>query len=76
VGADIVVDVNKNGSTIYTSQGNRPTVPDGNNIGTETTPNVTEIAEGDWFTVDIDQVGSTNPGGDVTVMIEVEWEPI
>src|SRR5690606_30793786 len=47
VGDDIIVDVNKNGSTIYANQGNRPAVPDGNNIGAETTPDVTEIAEGD-----------------------------
>lgn len=74
-GADLIVDVNKNGTTIFTTQANRPTVPDGdaNGVGAEATPDVTAIAEGDYLTVDIDQVGSTVAGENLTVSIE--WRP-
>jgi len=70
VGADIIVDINKNGTTIFTTQGNRPTIPDGQNKGAKSaTPDVTAIAEGDIITIDCDQVGSTTPGSDLTVYV-------
>lgn len=74
-GADLIVDVNKNGTTIFTTQANRPTVPAGDvdGVGAETIPDVTSIAEGEYLTVDIDQVGSTVAGEDLTVV--VEWRP-
>lgn len=74
-GADLVVDVNKNGTTIFTTQANRPTVPDGDadGVGAEATPDVTSIGEGEYLTVDIDQVGATVAGADLTV--SVEWRP-
>lgn len=74
-GADLIVDVNKNGTTVFTTQANRPTVPDGdaNGVGAEAVPDVTSIAEGDYLSVDIDQVGSTVSGEDLTVVIE--WRP-
>lgn len=68
VGADIIVDMNKNGSTIFTTQANRPTVPDGQNKGAKSaTPDIVSVAEGDVMTLDIDQVGSGTPGSDLTV---------
>lgn len=74
-GADLIVDVNKNGTTVFTTQANRPTVPAGDvdGVGAETTPDVTSVAEGEYLTVDIDQVGSTIAGEDLTVV--VEWRP-
>jgi hypothetical protein len=69
-GADIIVDVNKNGTTIYTTQANRPTVPATTNGGAiSATPDVTSFAVGDYLTVDIDQIGSTIAGGAITVGI-------
>lgn len=75
-GADLIVDVNKNGTTIFSTQANRPTVPaaDADGVGAEATPDVTSIAEGDYLTVDIDQIGSTIAGEDLTVSIE--WRPV
>jgi len=35
---------------------------------------VTAIAAGDWFTVDVDQVGSTFGGADLTVTLHILWE--
>jgi hypothetical protein len=69
-GAAILVDVNKNGTTIFTTQGNRPTLAAGTTVGSASaTPNVTAMAAGDYLTVDIDQVGSTLPGTDLLVQI-------
>ncbi|MEX0748739.1 MAG: hypothetical protein WD467_03520 [Candidatus Saccharimonadales bacterium] len=69
VGSGITIDVNKNGTTIYTTQGNRPSVSDGTNDAAETTPDVTAVASGDHLTVDIDTVGSSTPGADLTVFV-------
>ena len=74
-GAALIVDVNKNGTTIFTTQANRPTVPDADadGVGAEATPDVTSITAGEYLTVDIDQVGSTVAGSDLVV--SVEWTP-
>lgn len=71
-GDDAIVDVNKNGTTIFTTQGNRPTISDGNATSTEATPDVTSVDEGDLLTVDIDQVGSSTAGADLVVVIRFE----
>lgn len=69
-GATLIVDVNKNGTTIYTTQGNRPTIAiSGNTSGTPTTPDVTSLAAGDYLTVDTDQVGSSVAGADLMVTV-------
>ncbi len=74
-GADLVVDVNKNGTTIFTTQANRPTVPDGDadGVGAAASPDVTTMTPGEYLSVDIDQIGSTIAGGFLTVVIE--WRP-
>jgi len=66
-GTDIIADINKNGTTIFTTQTNRPRVLGGTNGGTLATPDVMSFADGDYLTVDIDQIGSVTPGADVTV---------
>lgn len=72
-GAAILADVNKNGTTIFTTQGNRPTVAvSTNGGGLSATPDVTSLADGDYLSVDIDQIGSTVAGADVTVGV-VYW---
>lgn len=69
VGADLIVDVNKNGITIFTTQTNRPTVPAGSNISTIAVPDVTSVSTNDYITVDIDQIGSTTAGSNLVVMV-------
>jgi hypothetical protein len=69
-GADITIDVNKNGTTVFTTQTNRPKIFAGQTLVSTSTPNVTEFSAGDYITVDIDTVGSLNPGMDLTVQIE------
>jgi hypothetical protein len=68
-GAAVIVDVNKNGTTIFTTQANRPTVAVGTNTDTANNPDVTSLAAGDYLTIDVDQIGSASPGADLTVQI-------
>lgn len=69
-GASLIMDVNKNGTTIFSTQGNRPTIAVSTNAtSTEPTPNTTAIAAGDYLTTDIDQIGSTVAGSDLTVFV-------
>jgi hypothetical protein len=71
-GAAIIIDVNKNGTTIFTTQANRPTIAAAaNTSGNVTNVDVTTIAAGEYLTIDIDQIGSTTAGADLTVQIEV-----
>lgn len=67
-GSSVIVDVHKNGTTIFTTQANRPAVAIAANTAVAT-PDVTAVAAGDYFTVDIDQIGSTTAGADLTVQI-------
>jgi hypothetical protein len=71
-GTPILVDVNKNGTTIFTTQANRPNIAVGTFTDTANNPDVTTFAAGDYMTVDIDQIGSTVAGADLTVHIRVE----
>jgi len=68
-GQAIIVDVNKNGTTIFTTQANRPQIAAGNTTGDSGTPDVTALAETDKLTIDIDQVGSGTSGADLTVEV-------
>lgn len=65
-GADLVLDVHKNGVTIFSTQANRPRVPAGGNGGALAVPDVTAIADGEYLTVDIDAIGSGVAGAAVT----------
>lgn len=68
-GASILVDVNKNGVSMFTTQANRPAIAAGAYTETATTaPDIVSIAAGDRITVDIDQVGSTVAGSNLVVV--------
>lgn len=73
-GADLIIDVNRNGTTIFTTQGNRPRITAGNNYDAASTPDVTGLAAGDYVTIDVDQIGSTVAGSYLTV--QVEFAPV
>lgn len=71
-GASILVDVNVNGTTIFTNQGNRPTIAVSTNTsGKVTNMDITTVASGAYLTVDIDQTGSIIAGSNLTVQVEV-----
>lgn len=69
-GADLIVDVNRNGTTIFSDQSQRPKVAAAATFGGETFGMTTKTAAaGDRLTVDVDQVGSTVAGAELTVFI-------
>lgn len=70
-GASILVDLNKNGTTMFTTQADRPSIAAAAFASAEAVPAVTAIAEGDYLTVDVDQVGSSGPGADLVVVVEL-----
>lgn len=74
-GGSTTVDVNKNGTTVYTTQANRPTVTaaGGNDqIDATTDFDVTTFAQDDRIEVDVDVVEAGNPQ-DISVVIEVQY---
>jgi len=68
-GASLIADVNKNGTTIFTTQGNRPTIAASGFTDATSAPDVTTLASGDYLTVDVDQIGSTIAGANLTIQI-------
>jgi hypothetical protein len=68
-GASLKVDVNKDGTTIFTSQNARPEIAVSTFTDESSAPDVGTIFDGSYLTVDIDQVGSTIPGSNVVVQI-------
>jgi hypothetical protein len=72
-GAAIIFDVNKNGTTIFTTQGSRPTIAISGFVDLSSVPDVTTIEAGDYLTIDVDQVGSTIAGANAVVQIEFQY---
>ena len=68
-GAAILFDVHKNGTTIWAVQAQRLTIAAGANAGNTSTFGTTALAQGDRLTFDVDQVGSTIAGANVTLEI-------
>ncbi|WP_440066428.1 hypothetical protein [Streptosporangium sp. OZ121] len=68
-GAALIVDVHKNGTTIFTTQSTRPTITVSTNTAKSTGMAVTAWADGEYLTVDVDQVGSTISGANLTVQV-------
>lgn len=70
VGADLVFDLNKNGTTVWTTQSNRIKIVAGQTIATPVTSfNVPNLSEGDYLSLDVDQVGTTVAGANVVVLV-------
>lgn len=69
-GASVIVDIHKAGTTIYTTQANRPTIAVSTNVHDNTTaPDVATIADNDYLTMDVDQIGSTVAGSNLVVQV-------
>jgi hypothetical protein len=72
VGADIVVDVNINGASVFADPAGRPRIAAGESSGiVNFTPGVV-VGVDDAITVDIDQVGSAYPGSTLVAIIRAE----
>lgn len=66
-GAALIVDINKGGTTIFST---RPEIAaSATSGGGGAVLSVTTLAAGDLITIDIDQVGSTVAGADLTVSL-------
>ena len=73
-GSNLIFDINVAGSTIWSTQANRLKITAGSNEDTDiTTFNTTTITAGQAITIDIDQIGSTVAGSDITVLLEVTY---
>lgn len=70
-GSTFIVDVNKNGTTIFTSQAARPTIAISGNASTTTAPAVTAVAAGDRLSYDVDQIGASVAGSDLYLTVTV-----
>lgn len=76
--AALVVDVNKGSagatptlSTIYTTQSTRPRIEVGAQIGARSTPQIVDLVEGDFLSVDVDQVGGGATPMDSDLIVSV-----
>ena len=72
-GANLIFDINVNGTSIWNSNpSNRLKITAGANEDTDTTTfDTTSVAANLPFTIDIDQIGSTIAGADLSVGLEV-----
>ncbi len=66
-GADLIFDPTLLGTTMFTTQANRPRVLAGQNVGATAVPDVVDVDEGQTITMDIDQPGSVDPGDKIDV---------
>jgi len=67
-GADLQIDINLNGVTIFSSPF---AIADGANSANSAALAVTTITAGDYFSLDIDQIGSGTAGADLMVTIKL-----
>ena len=73
-GASILIDINIGGTSIWASTpANRLTIAAGATSGTQTSFDTTSLTDGGLLTVDLDQVGSTIAGADITIELKCEW---
>jgi hypothetical protein len=68
-GADVIVDIHKNGTTVFTTQANRPKITAGGNTGYSITFDDTAWPDGSYLTMEVDQVGSTVAGSNLVVAV-------
>ena len=74
-GSTAIFDLNKNGTTMYTTQGNRPTIAAAATSVTATNPDVLTWAAGDRLSVEVDQIGSGTAGANLTLCVSYYGSP-
>ena len=78
VGASLIIDINRNGAnSIFASAGDRITSAAASNSDTSSTFDGAEdnLADDDYLTIDIDQIGSTTAGADLSISVDVTLDP-
>lgn len=68
-GAALTIDVSLEGTTIFTTQSQRPKIAASEFYGESGTPQVTTWPAGEYLAVDVDVIGSTVAGSDLNVSI-------
>lgn len=69
-GSSVVIDVNVDGTSIFTNQSLRPTIADGGNTVLANFDQYMLVwPAGSYLTIDVDQIGSTTPGENLTVNV-------
>jgi len=70
-GSSIIVDINLNGTTIFTTQGNRPEIAVGTQEDTSGVPDVIALTAADRIDLDLDQIGSSTAGDDLICVLSL-----
>lgn len=70
-GSEIQIDVRYNGSSVWTATSSQLILQAGSTSTALTAFVTTNITAGGTFVIDVDKTGSSSPGGNVTVMLEV-----
>ena len=68
-GQSLIVDIHKNGTTIFTTQSRRPTILAGTTTATSGVVEVTSAIKNDVITAIIDQIGSGTTGENLLIFI-------
>ncbi len=70
-GTSIIIDINVNGMSIWNvTPANRLTIAASAQTGNQTSFDSTTLAENDIITIDLDQIGSTVAGANITVELK------
>lgn len=73
-GASILINIMKNGTSIWNvTPANRLTIAAAALSGNQTVFDTTQLSDGDLLTLNIDQIGSSVGGVDLTVELRCEW---
>lgn len=70
-GAAVILDVNRNDVSIYPTPANRPTIAPGSRVAAVGQHVAASLTDGDFLSVDIDQVGSGVAGADLVLMVRL-----
>ena len=81
--ANTIIDVNRNGTTIYTTQNNRPTLRSNDTgdykwtadgLSDRLKPDITRLVPGDILSYDVDQIQATS--GNTRTLVAIILEPV
>jgi hypothetical protein len=70
-GDDLVLDVLKNGTTIFTNNANVPYIADGATSGISGKPDINVADRGDTITMAVIQIGNTSPGTNLAATLTI-----